>query len=449
MHKSNRLGSLLLKLTSRSFIVCLISASAATSICQQPAGAKLAKIEFEGLQRLAPEQLIKTSGLEIGQSVDPATLDAAAQRLLDSGLIKKLGYRYRPTGNQATVIFQIEEAAGGEHRVIFDNFIWFTDEELMNAVRRGVPTFNGSVPDAGNLTDAVARALQLFLSEQKIVGKVEYLPATDRTGKIDAHIFVVREIKMPICTLHFPGAQNVDESRLTRAAQELLGTEYSKSFADAFAANSLFLLYREVGQLRAAFAPARGKPASNATCKDGVDLTIGVAEGAVYSWNKAEWSGNQALAEQELDAALGMKSGEVANGLKFDKGALAVQKAYGRRGYITAALRSRPEFDDAGEKVLYRIEVREGPQYRMGTLIIKGFPDNIANFLRGKFEMRPGDVYDQGYVEEFFKGPFRDIMRTLAEERVAQGKTLPKNVGTDAKPNRSSLAVDLTIELRD
>ena len=430
-------------------VIFITMSSPVIGIGQQPGAAKLAKIEFEGLQRLTPEQLIKTGGLELGQSVDQATLDAAAQRLLDSGLVKKLAYRYRPTGNQATVTFQIEEAAGGVHRVIFDNFIWFTDEELMTAVRREVPSFNGSVPDAGNLTGAVARGLQLFLSEQKIVGKVEYMPSADTGGKIDAHIFVVRDIKMPICTLHFPGARNVDEPRLIKASREILGTNYSRTFADAFAVNSLFPLYREVGQLRAAFAPARGKPESNATCKDGVDLTIGVDEGAIYSLNKAEWSGNQALNGQELDAALGMKTGEVANGLQFDKGTMAVQKAYGRKGYITAALRPRPEFDDAGNKVVYRIDVKEGPQYRMGNLIIKGFPDNIANFLRGKFEMRPGDIYDQGYVEDFLSGPFRDVMRKLAEERQAQGKTPPKDVGTDAKPNGLDLTVDLTIELRD
>src|SRR5262250_67252 len=108
-------------------IVTILSVVLLPVMGQQPSGMKLAKVEFEGLQRLSKEQLLQSSGLALGQDVNETILDAAAQRLLDSGLIKKLGYSYRPNGNQATVIFQIEEVAVAEqHRVIFDNFSWFS-----------------------------------------------------------------------------------------------------------------------------------------------------------------------------------------------------------------------------------------------------------------------------------------------------------------------------------
>jgi len=35
-----------------------------------------------------------------------------------------------------------------------------------------------------------------------------------------------------------------------------------------------------------------------------VALTIPVNEGLVYSWNDAEWSGNQALTKEDLAGAL-------------------------------------------------------------------------------------------------------------------------------------------------
>src|SRR5882724_12463635 len=70
---------------------------------------RLSKIEFSGLQRHSEEEAIAASGLQIGQFVDLPALDAAAQRLVDSGLFKKLSYRYRNTGEQAVVTFQVEE----------------------------------------------------------------------------------------------------------------------------------------------------------------------------------------------------------------------------------------------------------------------------------------------------------------------------------------------------
>jgi outer membrane protein assembly factor BamA len=437
------------KLLGRLLCSLLIFVPITSSVIQgqQPAKAKPSKIEFEGLQRLSRDQLLKTSGLEPGQAIDAAALDAAAQRLMDSGLVKKLSYHVHTAGNQTTVTFQIEEARGGEHPVIFDNFIWFTDEELSDAVRRVVPIFNGTVPDAGNLTDAISRGLQLFLSEHKIAGTVEYMPSGDLTGNIRAHVFAVRGIKMPVCTLRFPGARNVDEARLIKSSKDIMGTDYSRTFASAFAVSNLFPIYREVGQLRATFAPPAAKPEAAANCSDGVELIIPVDEGAIYSWAKAEWSGNQVLTPQELDASLGMKSGEVANGLKFDEGIIAVRKAYSHKGYIAAGLQPRAEFDDAASKVAYRIDVREGPQYHMGNLIVKGFSENLAAVVRTKWALRPGDVYDQGYADEFFKSAFRDVMRKVIEERQAQGKPAAPKVSTREQPNGKSLTVDVTIEI--
>src|SRR2546422_4965728 len=411
--------------------------------------ANLARIEFEGIQRWPRERLLKVSGLEVGQTIDVEALDAAAQRLVDSGLVKKLSYRLHTKANQATVTFQIEEGRGGEHPVIFDNFVWFTDEELANAVRGEVPSFNGTAPDLGNTADAITRALQLLLSQHKISGKIEYMPSGDLSGNISGHVFSVRGVKMPICTLHFPGAQNVDEARLIKSSKDLLGTDYSRTFAGAFAYSNLFPIYRELGQLRATFGKPVTKAETTATCNEGVELTIPVDEGAIYVWEKSEWSGNQVLTPQELDAALSMKSGEVANGFKFDKGIVAVHKAYGRKGYIAVSLRPQPDFDDAARKVTYRLEVKEGPQFHMGNLIIKGFSQSLGNYLRGKWEMKAGEVYDQGYAEDFFKNEFREVMRKVAEERQAQGKPVPRKVSTIATPDKNTLTVDVTFELGD
>jgi outer membrane protein assembly factor BamA len=432
-------------------VLALVSLSGTVRVsAQQPASdVKLARVEFVGLKRLTREQLIKVSGLEIDQIVDVGALDAAAQRLLDSGLIYKLGYRLQTKAGLATVTFQIEEGRSGESAVIFDNFIWFTEEELAAAVRREVPSFNGAAPNAGNMTDAVTRALQKFLNERKIAGTIEYFPSEniDRT-KLE-HVFTIKGVRLPICTLHFPGAHSVPEEKLIKHSQGLVGTDYSRRLAGQFAFNSLFPIYRELGQLRATFGRPQASPQTIANCKEGVELTISIDEGAIYVWEKFEWSGNQVLTPSELDAALAMKSGEIADGIKFDKALAAVLKAYGRKGYLAAFVRPQPEFDDAARKVAYRIEVKEGPQYHMGNLIINGFSDNLGNYLRGKWEMRGGDVYDQGYAEEFFKKDFQEIMRKVFAERQEQGRPTPKKVNTIAHPNRDTLTVDVIFELGD
>ena len=408
---------------------------------------KIGKIEFEGLTRLSADDMIETTALKIGQPFDVAALDAAAQRLVDSGLLRSVAYRTHATGNQVTITFQVEETKGGDSRVLFDNFIWFTDEELLTAVRRDVPSFSGTAPDAGNTTAAIRRALRILLHDRHIEGDVEYMSSQDSPNSpVQEHVFSVTGVSMPVCTLHFPGAKNVSEAKLIENSKGLLGSDYSKKFSSLFAVRTLIPIYRELGQLRATFAPPTAKPESSSTCRSGVDLTIPVDEGYVYMWDKADWSGISALTPQELDAALGMKAGQPANGLAFDKGYIAVQKAYGRKGYLSVRIRSLPQFDDNAQKVVYKMDVREGPQYHMGKLMIKGLSESATKAFVQEWKLKPGDVFDQGYPLEFSQKQMGQVLRNTFLERRSQGKPAP-NMKTDVKMNRETLTVDVTYEL--
>ena len=405
------------------------------------AGRKIAAIETEGLQSLTTETVIATSGLKVGDAFSVEATDAAAERLLSSGLFKNVGYRTRTAGNNVTITFQLEEIKGQSSPVVFDNFIWFSDEELAEAIKREVPTFNGSAPDIGNTNDAIKKALQNLLAERKMAGQVEY-NLTDKE-----HLFRVVGVPMRICTLHFPGAQNVSEEKLIQTTRSQMEQEYSRQSASTFPKYGLYAIYRELGHLRASFGAPVVKPVKNDDC-EGVDLTITVNEGAKYLWAGAEWSGNQVLSAKELDTVLGMKPGEVANGKKLDKGLHEVEEAYGNHGHIQAHSNPTPEFDDAGRNVTFKIAVKEGPQYRIGTVEFKGFSADDAFILGKRWGLKSGEVYDRSYTGRFFRDDARELMTRIAQERQSQGKPLP-NLNTRETPNRETLTVNLTIELKN
>ena len=426
--------------TNRVLALIYVSILVTTAIFAQSAR-KIARIETEGLQALTAETVIATSGLKVGDTFTVEAVDAAAERLVKSGLFKRVAYRTRNAGGNVTITFQLEEVKGQSSPVVFDNFIWFTDEELAAAIKREVPSFNGSAPDAGNTNEAIKQALQNLLTERKLPGQVEY-NLTEHE-----HLFRVEGVPMTVCTLHFPGAQSVPEQKLIEVTRSSMDRQYSRQSANTFPKYGLYPIYRELGYLRATFGSPVAKPESNENC-EGVDLTIPVNEGAVYSWARADWSGNKVLSPQELDAALGMKPGEVANGKKFDKGLNEVKKAYGKHGHIQADMNPTPEFDDAGTKVTFKIAVNEGPQYRMGTVEFKGFTPVDAALLAEKWTLKSGDVYDQSYAAHFFRVDADEILSRLAKERQSQGKPLP-NLSTQEKPNRQTLTVDLTIEVKN
>jgi outer membrane protein assembly factor BamA len=421
----------------------LIIITATVAVAQQP-GRRVAKIEVEGLERLTAAEVIATSGLQTGVPFSIKELDVAGQKLFDSGLFKKVAYRTTNKGNQVTVIFQLEEIKGGDSPVVFDNFIWFTNDELIGAVKREVPSFIGTAADAGHMTDDIKRALQNLLTERHINGTVEYLP--ELVGTKQEHVFSVSGVPIPICDLHFPGATNVSEDKLVRSSRQLTDADYSQKSAIAYSTFILFPIYREAGNLQAKFAQPNAKLATSGHCK-GVELSIPVKEGPIFLWDKAEWSGNEALSPKELDEALGMKSGEVANGVKIDKGLHEVGEKYGNAGHLDVRLGAQPEFDNAASRVTFKIAVKEGPQYRMGKLIFKGLTEADAKSLEQRWKLKSGDVFDSSYPSRFLQTDARaEMQKIMAARQSLPGQT---QIANQLTPNRETLTADVTITFKN
>jgi outer membrane protein assembly factor BamA len=410
---------------------------------QPPAGKmRLAKIEVVGLQKLKQEEIVAASGLQVGQTVDVEMLDAAAEKLLASGLVTKLGYKLRERGGDATVTLEIIEATRrGNLPVVFDNFVWFTPEEIAQAVRREVPAFDGTAPESSAVIESIRHALAEMLLAKKIKAEIEYLPATTESGSQPHHVFSVKGVAMPICALSYPGSSAVTEKELIANSESVTGEDYSRESVAGFADVGLRRVYHERGYLRVKFGDPGARLASGGEgCgANGVAVTLPVEEGLQYDWGAAAWSGNTALTSAELDAALGMKAGEVANELKIDRSLHQVEQAYGRKGYLAVAFLPTQDFDDAAHRVTYRFDVREGPQYRMGALNIEGLTEAESARVRAKWQLKPGEVFDAGYVPVF-------VQKAMTELMTAMGK--PMSVGTSVKPNAKTQTADVTITFK-
>ncbi len=421
---------------------CLVIISFAGAVAQQSTRT-VTKIEVEGLVNLTAAEVIASSGLKTGTPLSVPALDAAGQKLFDSGLFKKVAYRTTSKGNQVTVILQVEEVSGGQSPVVFDNFVWFTNDELTAAIKREVPSYNGMAADAGRMTDDIKRALENLLREKHVDGVVEYLPELSMGGGPGKHVFSVTGVPIPVCSLHFPGASNIPESKLVKSASQLTDADYSSGGAMTIARVTLLPLYSQVGQLRAKFSKPTVELATAEGCKGGVDVTIPVVEGPIFLWEKSAWSGNTVLPPAELDEALGMKTGEIANGVKFDKGLHEVRKRYAAHGYLAANLKPKPEFDEPNRRVTYNILVKEGPQYRMGNLTIKGLSDAEARSLQALWKLRPGDVYNDDYLQTFFMRDARlELARIMSQRKPGFQPTI------QTTPNEDTLTADVTIEFK-
>jgi outer membrane protein assembly factor BamA len=411
---------------------------------------RLSSLEFTGLERITKEQAASASGLQVGQQFDVAMLDAAAQKLVNSGLFTLITYHMRGSVERAVVTFEVEERKGRGLPVVFDNFVWFNEGELIDAVRKEVPTFDGTALESSTMLGAITKALQQLLAERKIQGQVEYTPSADPSGGNAKHVFSVKGSDVKICAVHFQGTAGVEESELAKNSKQLITSEYSQEFVSAYAYANLIPIYREHGFLRAAFQNPSAKLATDAgqNCKDGVVITLPVVEGVSYLWDKAEWAGNDSFTAQELESSLAMKAGELANGLKIDAGLKAVQKTYGKKGFLRARSGVEAIYDDVNRRVIYHVSITEGPQFRMGALKITGLPDDVALRLRHRWTLREGDVYDDSYLEAYSKKEITEVIASaLREGAIPPGTRL--KMDSSVKPDAKTLAVEVQINFKN
>jgi outer membrane protein assembly factor BamA len=399
---------------------------------------QLRRIEFDGLKRQNREQMTDASGLKIGQVVDVEAFNAATQKLLRTGVFKKAGYRYNYSGDEVELIFEVEEAELKNAPCVFDNFIWFSDREIIEAVRRRIPEFDGAAPQSDLITGQIRDALQLLLKSKKISGEVAYEATSNEAGTGPENVFRVKDISLKVCEVQTPGANEKIREKLIAAAKDLIGTEYSRQDTRGYVGAALIPLYHQHGYLKARFSAAQARFGADGPCQNRVIITVPAEEGLLYRWNKAEWVGQQAIQIADLDKAMEMKQGETANAMKIKKGFSSVARVYSKKGYLAVNLKPELTLDDAQQLATYRVMIEEGPQYRMGKITVSGLSENENRKLEGKWKLRAGEIYDGLYLESFGQAIFNE----LGPQRAA---TLNPNMGV--KPRHDTLTVDVAIEL--
>lgn len=325
---------------------------------------RLEKIEISGLQRYSQEVAMTASGLQIGQTISAASLEAATERLMKTGLFKQVKYNYHSTGDRIEVSFEVEEESRRDP-IFFDNFVWFSDDEITQAIRQELTFYDGKAPQAGPVVDSIKSIIERLLRQRGLTARVEYMQSGELVGgklQVTANVFLVKDSKMIVSNLRFPGAKVVREADLIKAGRTLLGAEYSRTHLSDFVRLNIVPFYRQRGFLRVEFSAPVVRLEAGTNSQDRVAVTIPVEEGPAYVWDKAEWVGNAAFSAKDLDKRLGMKSGKLADGLKIDAGLAAIRQAYLKKGFKQAKVSAEPQFDDAARRVLYRITINEGPR---------------------------------------------------------------------------------------
>ena len=426
----------------------LLTLLSVTSIAQpqthstgaMPAAYKLLAVKVNGSKRFTQEEIAEASGLPVGTIAQESDFQKAARQLGESGAFSNISFTYNYTGEGTRLEFQVTDADKfvPAH---FTDFVWFSDEELIRKVHQRIPLFNGELPATGRLADQVSDVLQALMVELGAPGQVEYVRKNDKNEKLEAFDYNVAGVSIRIREVDFPGAGASELPLLQAAAERMMDREYSRAYMSNFTQHSILPILHQHGYLKAACGAAQPTvikiPASESGGVNGppptfVKVTFPVAPGAQYKVAGWQWSGNRVIATGDLQPFVHTKVGQIADTVQLEDDLRAAKDLYGSRGYILASIRVDAEFNDPSRTVDYHLAVDEGSLFHMGELEFRGLDNNLDARLRAAWKMRPGDIYDASYLQQFLP---------LAR------KLLPASLDWEVVSHVTAMARDKTVDV--
>lgn len=401
----------------------------------RPSAYKLVSIKVTGTKRYKAEDVIRATGLQLGQVVHKEDLEDVVRLLGESGAFTDILYslEFDRAGTKLELTVRNSKKFVP---VNFDNLVWFSSQELFNKLHASVPLFDGEVPVTGQMVNQISDALQALLDEKKVMGQVGARRIPDN-GSIEAFTFTVTGLHITIRNIEFSGADTADLALLVATAKRLQGAEYVLPTLRTMADKNFLPVFRERSYLKAAIGDPQAHVVSTEDEHVLVDVTFPVHPGEQYQVSGLEIAGCKAVPEDTLRSLIHVKAGGTANPIQLEKDLESIKQLYGTRGFVAANVTLESRADDSRPTVQYVVRISEGAVYRMGDLKIHGLDSRATARLENDWTLRTGDVYDSSYPGRFVEQAYKEIgdWNTSVHESVDEkDRTVDVAVRFDPRP---------------
>ena len=169
-----------------------------------------------------------------------------------------------------------------------------------------------------------------------------------------------------------------------------------------------------------------------------VNVYVKLEEGQRYYIRNITWVGNTVVTTDYLNAALGMKKGDVYNQKQMRKRLSededAVGNYYWNNGYLFYNL-DPTEINIVGDSIDLEMRIQEGPQAHISNVRIFGNDRLYEEVVRRELRTKPGDLFS------------KEAITRSAREVASMGFFDPEKVNPDIKPNYEDGTVDINWEL--
>lgn len=345
----------------------------------------------------APE-LLRISGLKQGVPLTKAEIEAALQKLGDSGAFSSLSYSV----NDAALTIRLTPAGGGQALPVrFANLVWWTHDELIKILEQRVPLFHGELPLQGNQTGDVEDVLVALLKEKGIPdAHVTAIPSSGPGGAINGVALSITSPEILVGETHFDGAVPEVAAKLNKLDHELAGRNFDRQDVTNTIQQTVEEIFQDAGYLDVKNEPPVFSPPRKDLTQYVVDTQLTLHPGALYRISAVALHPEPPLADGDLRAVLPFKAGDPASASDFRVALGTLARAYAARGYLEAKADATVNRDRSNHTMSYSFTFTPGAQFHLAAVDTSGLSSDLQQEFRGMWDVAPGAVCDRELTDK-------------------------------------------------
>jgi outer membrane protein insertion porin family len=377
-------------------------ALASALLAQSPTGPFPVKaVLVKGNRILSSAQVTQAAGILPGQSVRPADMDRAMQKLLTCGYFDRVSYRYEPRDSGYALEWDITEVT-----VFYP--VAFEDLPLNTPAAKQIlqqldPLFGDKIPATQEVLRRYEDALNQAIQPQSPDDRIRAALAPNDKGELLA-TFRPRRPPPSVYQVDFTGNKLIRSEELRPIlAAAATGVIFKESDFRDILDIKIRPLYEARGRLNVSFPSITTAKAPENL---GLNVTVAVAEGDEYNLGEIRFSGEEGRAEDWLKIG-NFRQGVTANMGEVDAGRRRMELAIKRTGHLDAKVSSRRTLNEQRKTVDIDFSFAPGPRYTFDKLLIQGLDIISEPEIRKIWGLKPAAPFNPEYPD-FFLNKIRE-----------------------------------------
>ena len=364
-------------------------------------------VSTDPAQHLDTAELLRIAGLQEGVPLTKDDIEAALQKLGDSGAFDDLSYSV----NDTALTIKLTPAAGGQALPVrFVNFTWWQHDELMKLLEERVPLFHGTLPLQGNQTGEVEDALVALLRDKGIPdARVTALPSSESPGgPMDAVALSISTPEILVGEIHFDGTVPAVQEKLTAFTNELSGRTFDLRQVNTMIRDSTHEIFSDAGYLDATNEPIVFTAPHKDLAGYVVDVRVPMSVGPLYRISSIAIHPEPPLSDSDLRSALPFKAGDPASAADVRSAVSALAHVYGDHAFLQARASANLDKNPSNHTVAYSFTFSPGQQFHLASIDASALPTELQQEFSSLWHVAPGALVDKD-----FQANLRDTLQKL------------------------------------